>query len=382
MTQTRRRSRSILPSVLILLLAVACALLALGAMAVIVIPDMAEEQFGPASERLSTAQRVRYSARLLLDRDNIIQPVDAGGGRVIFQVALGESVPEMAARLQSEGIIRSAEAFQTYLVYSGLDTGVQAGEHQLSPALNALQIALAMQDATPLEVSFSVLPGWRAEEIAALLPTSGLAVREDDFLALVRDPSGLDLPAPLADLASLEGFLYPDVYRLERDISAEEMLLTFVRRFDEQVPQNVSDAFERQGYTLVEGVTLASIVQREAVVAEEQPMIASVFLNRMQDGMKLDSDPTVQYAVGFDADRGSWWVNPISAADLQTDSPYNTYLYTGLPPGPIANPALSAIQAVAFPAQTPYYFFRARCDGSGRHLFARTYEEHLSNACP
>jgi len=382
MTQTRRRSRSILPSVLILLLAVACALLALGVLAVIVIPDMAAEQFGPASERLSPAQRVRYSARLLLDRDNILQPVDAGGGRVIFEVELGESVPDMAARLQGEGIIRSAEAFQTYLVYSGLDTGVQAGEHQLSPALNALQIALAMQDATPLEVSFSVLPGWRAEEIAALLPTSGLAVSEDDFLALVRDPSGLDLPPSLADLASLEGFLYPDVYRLERDISAEEMLLTFVRRFDEQVPQTAREALERQGYSLVEGVTLASIVQREAVVAEEQPMIASVFHNRMQDGMKLDSDPTVQYAVGFDADRASWWVNPITAADLQTDSPYNTYLYAGLPPGPIANPALSAIQAVAFPAQTPYYFFRARCDGSGRHVFARTYEEHLSNACP
>lgn len=382
MSQTRRRSRSILPSVLILLAAVACAILALGVLAAIVIPDLAEEQFGPASDRLSPAQRVRYSARLLLDQDNILQPLDAGGSRIVFQVELGESVPEMAARLQSEGIIRSAEAFQTYLVYSGLDTGVQAGEHQLSPALNALQIALAMQDATPLEVSFSVLPGWRAEEIAALLPTSGLAVRENDFLALVRDPSGLDLPPALADLTNLEGFLYPDVYRLERNISAEEMLLTFVRRFDERVPQNVRDALNRQGYSLVEGVTLASIVQREAVVAEEQPMIASVFHNRIQDGMKLDSDPTVQYAVGYDAGRGSWWVNPITAADLRIDSPYNTYLYTGLPPGPIANPALSAIQAVAFPAQTPYYFFRARCDGSGRHIFARTYEEHLSNACP
>lgn len=382
MTQTRRRSRSILPSLMILLLAVVCAVLALGAVAAVAIPDMAEEQFGPASDRLSPVQRVRYSARLLLDKDNVLQPVDAGGGRVLFQVELGESVPEMANRLQSEGIVRSAEAFQTYLVYSGLDMGVQAGEHQLSPALNALQIALAMQDATPLEVSFSVLPGWRAEEIAALLPTSGLAVREDDFLALVRDPSALDLPPALADLTSLEGFLYPDVYRLERDISAEEMLLTFVRRFDERVPQTVRDGLERQGYSLVEGVTLASIVQREAVVAEEQPMIASVFLNRMQDGIKLDSDPTVQYAVGFDPERGMWWVNPITAADLQIDSPYNTYRYTGLPPGPISSPALSAIQAVAFPAQTPYYFFRARCDGSGRHLFARTYEEHLSNACP
>jgi len=97
--------------------------------------------------------------------------------------------------------------------------------------------------------------------------------------------------------------------------------------------------------------------------------------------MKLDTDPTVQYALGYNASQGTWWTNPLSSADLQFDSPYNTYLYAGLPPGPIANPSLSALRAVAFPAETPYYFFRARCDGSGLHVFAVTFEEHLQNGC-
>ena len=110
------------------------------------------------------------------------------------------------------------------------------------------------------------------------------------------------------------------------------------------------------------------------------PRIASVFLNRRAIGMKLDSDPTVQYALGFNND--TWWTNPLSLADLQVDSPYNTYLNPGLPPGPICNPGLAALKAVAFPEQTPYFYFRAACDHSGRHLFAETFEQHKSNACP
>ena len=98
--------------------------------------------------------------------------------------------------------------------------------------------------------------------------------------------------------------------------------------------------------------------------------------------MKLDADPTVQYAVGYNSAQGTWWTNPLSHADLATDSPYNTYLYHGLPPGPIANPGLTALQAVAYPAQSPYYYFRALCDNSGRHIFAQTYAEHVANACP
>jgi UPF0755 protein len=185
-----------------------------------------------------------------------------------------------------------------------------------------------------------------------------------------------------AGVESLEGFLLPVSYTIKRDATTASFLATFVQAFNQQVNQDLRDGFKRQNLSLFEAVTLASMVQKEAVVEEEQPIIASVFLNRLAVQMKLDSDPTVQYALGYNSSQKSWWTNPLTADDLQTQSPYNTYLNAGLPPGPIANPSLSALQAVAFPAQTPYYYFRARCDGSGKHLFAKTLDEQVNNACP
>jgi UPF0755 protein len=111
------------------------------------------------------------------------------------------------------------------------------------------------------------------------------------------------------------------------------------------------------------------------------PAIASVFHNRLSAGMKLDTDPTVQYAIGWNSSQDTWWTNPLSSTDLQVDSPFNTYLVPGLPPAPISNPSLAALRAVAFPTDTPFYYFRARCDGSGLHSFAETFEEHVNNGC-
>jgi UPF0755 protein len=133
---------------------------------------------------------------------------------------------------------------------------------------------------------------------------------------------------------------------------------------------------------LYEGVILASIVEKEAVNSDEMPLIASVFHNRLAAGIKLDSDPTVQYAIGYNHEGNSWWKNPLFLGDLEYDSPFNTYIYPGLPPGPISNPSLEAIKAVAFPAQSTYFYFRSACDGQGGHVFAETFEEHVQNACP
>ena len=129
-------------------------------------------------------------------------------------------------------------------------------------------------------------------------------------------------------------------------------------------------------------MTLASIIQREAIVPEEQPTIASVFINRLVAGMPLETDPTIQYALGFNKGLNTWWKVPLSVDDLVVISPYNTYQNRGLPPGPICNPSLSALQAVANPAQTPYLYFRARCDNSHLHSFSETYQQHLNNGCP
>ena len=128
-------------------------------------------------------------------------------------------------------------------------------------------------------------------------------------------------------------------------------------------------------------MTLASIVERESIQDEEAPQIASVYLNRLNIGMKLDADPTVQYALGFNPVQNTWRTNPLSATDLHVASSYNTYENAGLPPSPISNPSLNSLQAVAFPAETPYYYFRARCDGSGLHIYAESFDEHIANGC-
>jgi len=245
--------------------------------------------------------------------------------------------------------------------------------------MSAIDVARELQDATPEEVTFVILPGWRIEEIAASLSTSGLAITPGEFIsAAQRPPNGFDF---LNGAITTEGFLYPDSYILPRGTLADQMIEAFVRNFGLRLSAALRNAIDGQGLTVYQAVTIASLVEREAVLDEEKPLIASVFLNRLRIGMKLDSDPTVQYALGYDAAAQSWWRNPLSLTDLQFDSPYNTYLYVGLPPAPIANPSLSALHAVAFPAETVYYFFRAKCDGSRTHEFAETFEEHLENAC-
>jgi UPF0755 protein len=349
----------------------------------VLVPLQAERIYGPASSGLNPALHVYLSTLLLLQNNDLVRPVDTSGAEQAFTVALGESPQTIASRLEDLGLIRNRETMLNYLVYSGLDTTLQAGSYQLSPAMSALQITRTLQDPTPSEVDFRILPGWRAEEIAAALPTSGLEITPNQFLnAISLPPEGYPFLEELPEFATLEGFLFPDSYTLAREISVNELVALLLANFDRQLNPTLRQGFTNQGLTLHQALTLASIIEREAVVDEEMPVIASVFLNRLAAGMKLDSDPTVQYALGFNSSQDTWWTNPLSRTDLQVNSPYNTYRNTGLPPGPISNPGLAALKAVAFPTNSNFYYFRAACDGSGRHQFSQTYEQHLQNACP
>jgi len=346
---------------------------------VFTIPSQATRIYGPPASWLTISQRLQYSVQLLWYDGLLTRPLDVNGSEQPFTISVGESVNSVAYNLQKAGIIRKAEAFRAYLIYSGLDMSIQAGEYKLSPAMSAIDIAHELQDATTEEVPFTILPGWRMEEIAASLLTSGLSFTPDEFLAIAQSPS--DEFDFLAGARNLEGFLYPDSYIFPRNMTAPDFVDTLVRNFALHLSPDLADAFSRQGLTVYQAVTLASIVEREAVHDEEKPMIASVYLNRLNIGMKLDADPTVQYALGYDFDGQTWWKNPLSLTDLQFDSYFNTYLYASLPPTPIANPSLEALNAVAFPAESTYYFFRAICDGSGYHVFAETFEEQLANGC-
>ena len=377
----KRRSPLLACSLLVVVILCLGVLLLAGILAGL--PYLATRAFGSPTPALSPSQRIYLSGQLLLQESALITPRDPAGANKPFDITLGESPISIAARLESEGLISDADTFLNYLVYKGLDTTLQAGSYSLSPSLSAVNIAGELQDATPTEVSFRILPGWRIEEIAAGLPTSGLEISPAEFLeATAVPPEGHFLHQVLPPQASLEGFLFPDQYRLPRDLTARQLTNILLNNFTAKVDDNLQKGFQRQGLNLYEAVTLASIVEREAVLDEEMPLIASVFLNRLSTGMKLDSDPTVQYALGFNDKLKTWWTNPLSLQDLKLNSPYNTYQVGGLPPGPIANPGLNALQAVAFPAQSPYYFFRAACDGSGRHAFAETFEGHVQNHCP
>ncbi len=338
------------------------------------VPARAARQYGSPSPNLSSAQVYNYSAKLIWYDGLLTEPLNTNGNVQTFVIEQDTSVYSIAENLYNAGIIRDPNAFVDYLIYSGLDITIKAGVYELSSSQSILDIAHELQDATSQDVNFVILPGWRMEEIAASLPTSGLSATPQEFISLGLDSSLNNI----SDSLSNEGFFYPDSYVLPRTTDARTLVEILVRNFEQHLTNEIREGFVRQGLSVYQAVILASIVEREAVQNDEAALIASVYINRLNIGMKLDADPTVQYVVGSPQ---TWWVNPILYEHLQVDSLYNTYMYNGLPPAPISNPSLNSLQAVAFPEQSPYFYFRARCDYSGYHAFSVTYEEQLSNSC-
>jgi UPF0755 protein len=369
--------RTLLP---LLLLAVIClgAILAAGWAAGI--PQKAELIYGAPSPALDYTARWRLAWSLTQNVDALTLPADPAGAPIPFTITPGEPAGTVIANLAAAGLIADPAIFRDYLIYTGADTRLTPGEYTLSPALTPLQIAAAIQNVEATGITFVILAGWRLEEVAAALPTSGLNIDPDEFLARGRGAPGGAIAAHWDTRGTHEGLLTPGAYTLPRSLTADALLDVLAEAFLQRLTPELIAGFERQGLTVYEAVTLASIVQREAVLEAEQPRIASVFLNRLRAGWRLDADPTIQYALGY-GEAWGWWKAPLSLDDLAVASPYNTYQSAGLPPGPIASPALPALLAVAFPEETPYFYFRAACDASGTHAFAVTFDEHAANAC-
>jgi len=329
------------------------------------------------------------SGYLQANQARLNQPASAEPRPMQFVVQPGQPARTIAENLANAGLITDARLFEAYVRVNGLAGKLQAGAHQLSPDMTIPQIVEVLQHARAPEIVVRVGEGWRLEQIADYLsqntPLDGAEYRRR---ASVGDLAGLDtgkydfLDLRPAD-ASLEGFLYPDTYRLPAEgATVLDLLSRQLDSFEENVMPawRSAQASGQITFTLHQVLTLASIVEREAMVDDERPIIAGVYLNRLAAGMKLDADPTVQYALGYQPDTNRWWKTPMSLDEYgKVDSPYNTYLHTGLPPGPIANPGLRSIQAVLDPAKHDYLYFVAEPGGTGRHAFARTYEEHLKN---
>lgn len=301
---------------------------------------------------------------------------------VTFVVEPGETAAQIAQRLQDEGLVRDADLFRLLLRVRGADTRLEAGQFELRRNMTMDEIIVALQHGRPPTVRVTIPEGLRAEEVATILAAQGL-INPEEFLSLVRTGEGFDYAflrdRPAGVTPSLEGYLFPDTYEIPTEYDTPQvlglLLENFDRRFDAEMRRKASEA----GMTIHEVVTLASIVERETVIPEEAPLIASVYRNRLNIEMKLDADPTVQYAMGYDATQGTWW-RTLLLEDYTYPSPYNTYLSVGLPPGPICSPGLGALRATLEPADAPYLFFVANGrTKDGSHIFATTFEEHQRN---
>jgi len=311
---------------------------------------------------------------------DVTQPANAGDSRELtFVVRTGESVATVADNLKRMGLITDADLFGWMVRYWGADGDIQAGVYSLKPSMTMEEIMRQLQHGRIPGVMVTIPEGWRAEEIAGLLDKVGV-VPAAEFLAAV-SAGRSDYPflgdRPAGAPGGLEGFLFPDTYQLPQNSPAERVLDIMLENWDRRVPEELRGKVAEQHLTLYEAVVLASIVEREAVLPEERPLIAGVYLNRLRNGMYLQADPTVQYAKGYNETTKRWWPPMLPEDGLAVISPYNTFVNPGLPPGPICNPGQASIFAVLEPTPNEYLFFFHKGDGS--HAFATTFEEHLRN---
>jgi UPF0755 protein len=300
---------------------------------------------------------------------------------VSVKIQSGDSPATIAKKLERAGVIRSGDHFGILAGLMGVESELQSGDYELTRGMpTAIVLDRLRRNEKIPQFVLTIPEGWRIEQVAEHLERKGIATAAE-FMAATQ---ATDYNAPFLQQrppgASLEGYLFPDTYFFTVKATPRDIVQRLLTTFNEKFPPELQQLAAAQGLTLHQAVTIASIVEREAQVPEERPVIASVYLNRVKEGMKLDADPTVQYALTQDPEsvaRYGWWKRDMTLDDLKVRSPYNTYLNAAIPPGPIANPGLGSLRAVVQPAQTPYFYFVAKNDGS--HAFSRTLEEHNRN---
>ncbi len=337
-----------------------------------------------SNPNLSATERLYLESYLATHATALSEPANALTAPVNFVISPGESANQIARNLVAAGLLDDSQLFINYLRFYGLDASLTAGAVEVQPGLTIPEIAQLL--ANPYQqITLNFLPGWRLEEMTGYLATiSPAQIDPEEFLAIAQRRAPFDLE-PYTFLAthpagaSLEGYLFPGRYEISTDTTAAALVDLMLARFEEQVTPSMRQAFGAHGLSVREAVTLASIVERETPIDSERGLIAGVFLNRLRDEMPLQADSTVQYALGFDAQTANWWKSPLAQADLQVNSSYNTYVIAGLPPGPIANPGLLSLQAVAAPEASGFLFFVLDCETQGGHLFSVTFDEHLAN---
>ncbi len=315
-----------------------------------------------------------------LDEINAYRPVATSEGEpVTVIVEPGTSTEEIAKNLEANGAIRSRTQFQVLVAFLGYDRKLRPGEYEFQKDTPELDAVYRLRRGLVSTKSLTVVEGWRLEEIADAVAELGI-----DRAEFIRAAHRSDYDFPFLEGMRigqrLDGYLFPATYTIRKRDTARDVVQQMLQAFADNVPASVQQQGEALGLNLHEVLTLASIIEREAVVPEERPIMAQVFLRRLRLGIELAADPTVQYAVAEDSDSVAefgYWKQELTQEDLEIDSPYNTRILSGLPPGPICSPGLDSINAVVNPATTNYLYFVAKPDGS--HAFAETFQEHLEN---
>ena len=301
---------------------------------------------------------------------NMSQPVNSTPGNpVIVNIKAGMSASEIGTLLYQHGLVKNITVFRIIVHAQRLENSLQAGEYSFTCNMKAQTIISMISKGEVAYQRFTIPEGLTIDSIAKLLEEKKLA-NADKFRAVAKDYLPFDYIQPNeAATYKPEGFLFPDTYQVPRNINENDLIRTMVSQFNSQFSQPLRQQAKQRGLSIREVIILASLVEKEARISSERPIIAGVFLNRLKQDMPLQSCATIQYVLGYPK-------LELTVRDTEISSPYNTYLNMGLPPGPIANPGMASIHAVLYPAETNYLYFVA--DQNGKHHFSKTYEDHLA----
>lgn len=283
---------------------------------------------------------------------------------VIVEVLAGQKFKEISRNLQDQGLVNRWWAINSLARIKGKDTAIKAGEYELTPGMSPKQILAKLISGEVLKRLITIKEGMAISDIAKAVEEAKLLSAEE----FKKEASNIDLVSKYGIKAkSFEGYLFPESYQFSRPVTARQIIARMFEESDRRWTKEFGTRADEMGLSRHEVITLASIIEKESGKVEEQPLISSVFHNRIVQGMRLQADPTVIY--GLPNFNGN-----ITEDNLKDPHPYNTYVYSGLPPGPISNPGETAVRAALFPEQTTYLFFVA--DGTGGHVFSTTLQEH------
>jgi UPF0755 protein len=292
------------------------------------------------------------------------------GAELILTIPAGASTSSVLAALEKAGVILDARAALLYLRVYERGRTLKAGEYRFAGARSTAEALAPLLAGEVLLHHVTVPEGLTASEIFDVFTARGFGSREG-FQRLFGKPA--EFRAIPEGAPSLEGFLFPDTYTFRRGVTEKELVSLMARQLVRRLPPGFAGRAREQGFSLLQAVTLASIVEKETSVGSERPLVAAVYRNRLRLGMPLQADPTTVYSLR----RLGRWSGALTRDDLALDEPYNTYVHAGLPPGPICSPGLASLEAALAPADVPYLYFVARGDGS--HRFASGYSEHARN---